>query len=174
VRAVRAVGGPAVESSSCGLLVLPGSGTRDARSQFGQTGHRPLWAGNRRGEESSMSPQAVGDCASWEPGPGAVATARAGLTTLGIQAAFARISRSRRLKTASGLGFSQLEGLDLQLLRGVRVPLRTNWLQTADKAPVHAKRGAETARFVKHLFGGRHRARTCDLRVANAALSQLS
>jgi hypothetical protein len=24
------------------------------------------------------------------------------------------------------------------------------------------------------LFGGRHRARTCDLRVANAALSQLS
>jgi len=50
----------------------------------------------------------------------------------------------------------------------------TNTPQSPERAPVRAKRGSEIPRFSEHFVGGRHRARTCDLRVANAALSQLS
>jgi integrase len=50
----------------------------------------------------------------------------------------------------------------------------TIWAQLGDRTPVRTKRGLEEPRFAEQFVGGRHRARTCDLRVANAALSQLS
>jgi hypothetical protein len=55
-----------------------------------------------------------------------------------------------------------------------RVFVDTNWPQSPDSPAVRKKRGLEEPRFAEHFVGGRHRARTCDLRVANAALSQLS
>ena len=50
----------------------------------------------------------------------------------------------------------------------------TNLAQTVELRPVRGKRGAETPRFSERFVGGRQEARTPDLRVANAALSQLS
>jgi len=54
------------------------------------------------------------------------------------------------------------------------VPLDTIWPQSAEEHPVRTKRGTGIPRFSKRFVGGRQEARTPDLRVANAALSQLS
>ena len=54
------------------------------------------------------------------------------------------------------------------------VPLDTIWPQPAEVRPVRTKRGTGIPRFSERLVGGRQEARTPDLRVANAALSQLS
>jgi hypothetical protein len=51
--------------------------------------------------------------------------------------------------------------------------LSTKCPQTLGEDAVQRKEAAEAASFLKD-FGGRHEARTRDLRVANAALSQLS
>ena len=51
--------------------------------------------------------------------------------------------------------------------------LSTNCPQKVEEDAVQRKEAAEAASFLKD-FGGRHEARTRDLRVANAALSQLS
>jgi hypothetical protein len=49
----------------------------------------------------------------------------------------------------------------------------TNWSQTPEQKAIAEKEAAELADFLKEI-GGRREARTRDLRVANAALSQLS
>jgi len=49
----------------------------------------------------------------------------------------------------------------------------TNWSQTAEQRALAEKEAAELAEFLRKT-GGRQEARTPDLRVANAALSQLS
>jgi len=54
------------------------------------------------------------------------------------------------------------------------VPLDTIWPQPSEQHPVRTKRGARTPRFLERFVGGRRGARTRGLRVANAALSQLS
>ena len=51
--------------------------------------------------------------------------------------------------------------------------LATNWPPKLSNHAVQQKEAAEAASFAKN-FGGRQEARTPDLRVANAALSQLS
>ena len=51
--------------------------------------------------------------------------------------------------------------------------LATNWPQKLSDDAVQQKEAAEAASFLKNS-GGRQEARTPDLRVANAALSQLS
>ena len=46
------------------------------------------------------------------------------------------------------------------------VPVDTNLAQTPKRVPVRTKREVDTSRFSEQFIGGRHRARTCDLRVA--------
>jgi len=53
-------------------------------------------------------------------------------------------------------------------------PVGTIWAQLGNAAPVRRTRGLEKPRFAEGFVGGRQEARTPDLRVANAALSQLS
>jgi hypothetical protein len=50
----------------------------------------------------------------------------------------------------------------------------TNLAQTPEVGPVRTKRGTGIPRVSERFVGGRQEARTPDLRVANAALSQLS